>query len=168
MPTFTKAAASSGSRSTQSSGHLRSHQRMQPRDTLDALGQPSTNQHLPVIIDDLDVVMVLCPVISQKQHQYSRPVLHSADTLGSVEETASDLMVKCSPQNSRGTTSQQRFSPPHDQQAHGLPQDLHGSDEKSADLPAATGTKPGKQAQQMPLDECVRHDAPRGHPGDPS
>jgi len=64
-------------------------------------------------------------------------------------------MVKCSPQNSRGTTSQQRFSPPHDQQAHGLPQDLHGSDEKSADLPAATGTKPGKQAQQMPLDECA-------------
>ena len=25
--------------------------------------------------------------------------------------------------DSRGTSSQQRFSPPHDQQAHGLPQD---------------------------------------------
>ena len=89
--------------------HLRSDQRVQPGDSFEPLGQSSSNQNLPVVIDDLDVVMALCPVISHKQHQHSRPGLHGADTLGSVEETASDLMVKCSPQTSRGTSSQQRF-----------------------------------------------------------
>jgi hypothetical protein len=44
-------------------------------------------------------------------------------------------------------------SPPHDQRAHGLPRDLRGSDEESADPPVATGTEPAKQARQKPLDE---------------
>jgi hypothetical protein len=46
-------------------------------------------------------------------------------------------------------------SPPHDQRAHGLPQDLHGSEEESADPPVATGTEPAKQARQKPLEEDV-------------
>jgi hypothetical protein len=98
-------------------------------------------------------VMVLGPVISHEQHRGSGidpPTLDS-----SVEETAGDLMVKCSPREETGHVIPAAVSPPHDQQAHGLPRDLHGSDEKSADPPVATSTEPAKQARQKPLDECV-------------
>jgi len=44
---------------------------MQPGDSLEALGQPPPDQHLPPVIDDLDVVMALCPVISHEQHRLS-------------------------------------------------------------------------------------------------
>jgi hypothetical protein len=43
-------------------------QRMQRRHPLDALGQPPLGQPPPVLVEDLDVVMGLGPVISDEQH----------------------------------------------------------------------------------------------------
>jgi len=60
--------------------HLRRDQRVQPRDSLQPFRQPSPNQHPPVVIDDLDVVMALCPVISHEQHQHSHPRVCTVQT----------------------------------------------------------------------------------------
>jgi hypothetical protein len=103
-------------------GHLVSDQRMQGGDSFDAFGQPPTRQHPALVVDQLDIVMVLGPVISHEQHCNSSPAL-SVD-YSSAEETPSDLMVKCSP--SSGARHPSSGSPPHDQRAHGLPQDLEG------------------------------------------
>jgi len=78
---------------------------MEPGDALEPLGQPSTGQHLPAVIDDLDVVMILGPVIAHEQHRVPSLAL---DTTAAWRRPAGDLMVKCSPR-SRGTASQQRF-----------------------------------------------------------
>ena len=51
--------------------HLRRDQRVQPGDSLEPFRQSSPGEHLPVVVDDLDVVMALCPVISHEQHQLS-------------------------------------------------------------------------------------------------
>ena len=95
---------------------------MQPGNPVQTLGQPPGCQHPAGVIDDLDIVMVLGPVISHEQHRASRI---DSDTVSSVEETASDLMAKCSPQHT-GHVIPAAISPPHDQRAHGLPQDLRG------------------------------------------
>ena len=63
-------------------------------------------------------------------------------------------MVKCSPHKA-GHIIPAAVSPLHDQQAHGLPRDLHGPDEESADPPVATDTEPAKRARQKPLDPDV-------------
>jgi hypothetical protein len=62
-----------------------------------------------------------------------------------------DLVVKCSPQPI-GHVIPAATPPPHDQRAHGLPQDLQRSDEDSIDPPATTGTEPAETARQKPLD----------------
>jgi hypothetical protein len=79
-----------------------------------------------VFIDDLDVVMVSGPVITNEQHPCLLSGLHCADPLGSVEETTDDLMVKCSPQTSRGTASQQPSRLLVHRQRHDLDIDLKG------------------------------------------
>ena len=66
--------------------------------------------------------MVLGPVVSHEQHRASK---FDSDTVSSVEETAGDLMVKCSPQQT-GHVIPVAISPPHDQRAHSLPKDLWG------------------------------------------
>src|SRR5215472_2300172 len=63
-------------------------------------------------------------------------------------------MAKCSPAHP-GHVIPSAVTSPHDQRAHGLPQDLKRSDEWSADPPAATRTEPAKAARQKPLDERV-------------
>jgi hypothetical protein len=137
-------------------GQPRSDQRVQSGDSLEPLRQPSPGQHLPVVIDDLDVMVVLGPVISHEQHPLSPiPGLHGADTVGSVEETTQRSNGQVLTADLTGHVIPAAVSPPHDQQAHGLPRDLQGSDAKSADLPAATGTKPAKPARYKPLDADV-------------
>jgi hypothetical protein len=84
------------------------------------LGQPSTGQHPAGVVDNLDVVMILGPVTSHEQHRLRTIGLH---TLGSAEETASDLIVECSPTQA-GDVIPAAVSLPHDQRAHSLPQDL--------------------------------------------
>jgi len=70
-----------------------------------------------------------------------------------VEETASDLMVKCSPQTSRGTSSQQRFRLLTTSRRTVCRETYTGSDPLSADPLAATGTEPAETGRQKPLDE---------------
>jgi hypothetical protein len=80
-------------------------QRVQAGNTVRSFGQPSRRQPPPVLIDDLHIVVVLGPVIATNNTASS---FHDPDTnIGSAEETASDLMAKCSPTNG-GTSSQQR------------------------------------------------------------
>ena len=67
---------------------------MQPGNTVQPFGQPPTRQPTSLLVDDLDVVMVLGPVITHEQHRVS---LRCSPDVGSVEETADDLMVQCSP-----------------------------------------------------------------------
>ena len=50
-----------------------SDQRVQPRDPGDPLRQPATNQPAPGLVDDLDVVMGLSPVITDEQHPDRSP-----------------------------------------------------------------------------------------------
>jgi hypothetical protein len=93
---------------------------MQTRHPVTTLRQTRPRQQMPGLVNDLDIVMILGPVIPTNNTS-SPPVL--AD--GSVEETPSDLMAKCSPQTS-GHVIPSAVASPHDQPAHGLPQDLNG------------------------------------------
>ena len=54
-------------------GHLLGHQSMQPVHPLETLRQPSADQHLSCVVDDLHVVVVLGPVVSHEQHRASCP-----------------------------------------------------------------------------------------------
>jgi hypothetical protein len=83
-------------------------QRVQPGDSLNSFGKSSTCEHLALVVEQLDVVMVLGPVISHEQHRVSF-LLRFVQAFSSAEETAGDLMVKCSPSLVGGTSSQQRF-----------------------------------------------------------
>jgi hypothetical protein len=125
----------------------------QPVDPVQTLSQPLPTEHPSVLADELDVVMVLGPTICYTQHG----AVNIDNTSSSAEETAGDLMVNCSP-HTMGHVIPAAISPPHDQRAHGLPQDLQRSDEESADPPAATGTEPAEAARQKPLDEGVAYD----------
>src|SRR3954453_13641919 len=80
-------------------------QPVQHSDPLDALGHTPSRQHCTVFVDDLDVVVVLSPVITHKQHPDSPRLVR---LFSSAEETAGDLMAKCSP-HKWGTTSQKRL-----------------------------------------------------------
>jgi hypothetical protein len=52
-------------------------QGVQAGNPVQALGQPAPCQHLAAVIDDLDVVMVLGPVISHEQHRASRSLIRT-------------------------------------------------------------------------------------------
>ena len=82
-------------------------QPVQASDTIKTLRQPSARKPTPLLIRDLDVVMVLGPIVTHEQH---RLPLHSSQPRNSAEETADDLMDQCSPKPLRGTSSQQWFS----------------------------------------------------------
>lgn len=88
-------------------GRMLGHQCMQLGHSGQALWQASSRQNPALFVDELDVVVVLGPVITYEQH---RPT--SCASLRSVaaawRRTPGDLMVKCSPEASGGTSSQQR------------------------------------------------------------
>jgi len=118
-------------------------QGVQGGNPVQAFGQPAPCQPLAAVVDDLDVVMVLGPVISHEQHRASRS---DSDTVKSVEEAAGDLMVKCSPQlnGARHPSSDFASSRPAGAQSAEGPL---GSGPVSADPLAATGTEPAKEAR---------------------
>ena len=58
---------------------------MQPADTLEAFWQPASHQPPASLVDDLDVVMVLGPVITHEQHPHSS--LDDLQQASSVEKT---------------------------------------------------------------------------------
>ena len=83
-------------------------QRMQLRHARDTLRQPLFHQPLPGLVDHLDVVVVLGPIISNEQHgrrSSSRPAGNTQQR--ALEETGSYLMVQCS----SGTSSHQPYRP---------------------------------------------------------
>src|SRR5260370_5051803 len=99
-----------------------SDQPMQLRDPRQPFRQPPARQPPPVLIHDLDVVVVFGPVIADKQHDASSLITRRT---GSAEEAPSDLMVKCLPA-SRGHDIPSAVTPPYDQRAHRLPPALQG------------------------------------------
>jgi len=70
-----------------------------------------------------------------------------------------DLMAKCSPQQA-GHVIPAAVSPPHDQRAHGLPQDLHRSEEESVltRRPLPEPSLPNRLSQK-PLEADVHYEA---------
>jgi hypothetical protein len=99
------------------------------------------------VIDNLDILMVLGPVIS---HEQLRASSLCSDTVSSAEETASDLKVKCSPQQhgARHPGSGFASSRPAGARSAARPP---GHEAESADPPAATGTEPAKETRQMQI-----------------
>jgi len=73
------------------SRHHRGNQRMQPAHPIQPLGQAPPCQAPPRSVDDLDVMMIFGPVITDKQHRSSS---HPNRQVSSAEETAGDLMVQ--------------------------------------------------------------------------
>jgi hypothetical protein len=66
-------------------------------------------------------MVIFSPVITDKHHPLLLVV--TCPDIGSAEETASDLMVKCSP--SKWHVIPAAVPSPHDQRAHGLRIDLN-------------------------------------------
>jgi hypothetical protein len=79
-------------------------QRVQPGHPGRALSQPGPSQRPPGLIHQLDIMMILSPVIThQQQHRYLS--LRQPEPPPACGRTISDLMNECSrPQ--AGTTSQ--------------------------------------------------------------
>ena len=101
-------------------------------------------QHLAVVVDDLDVVMVLGPVITHEQH---RRLLHSAyihSTAARRRHRRSNGQVLTA--QTRGTSSQQRSRLLTTSGRTVCRKTSTGQMTESADPPAATGTEPAKQA----------------------
>jgi hypothetical protein len=105
-----------------------------------------------VVVEKFYVVVVLGPVVSDPD-QLSLP--HGHHLRKQRGGDASDL--KSSAHRARaGHVIPSAVSSPHDQRAHGLPQDLEGSEEWSADPPAATGAILHQQADKNLLEELAR------------
>jgi hypothetical protein len=83
---------------------------MKTSDPVQPLRQPFPGQPAPLIIDDLHIVMVFSPVLTDEQHSTTSPRVPS-DKTSSAEQTSRVLMGKCSPTATRGTTSQQQSHP---------------------------------------------------------
>jgi hypothetical protein len=132
-------------------GQVGRDQRVQLSDPRDALRHPPPGQHRAGLVDDLDVVVVLGPVITHKQHPDSLRLTLSPQQRGGDSRRSNGQVLTI---NTMGHDIPAAVTPPHDQRAHGLPKDLQRSDEWSADPPAATRTEPAEAAQQKPLDEC--------------
>jgi hypothetical protein len=102
---------------------LRTDHGVQPGDARHAFGQPGLGQPVSGRVHQLDVVMVLGPVISHEQQRISHP-RHRKRSVAS-RRTISDLMKQCSRPNRAGTTSHQRSTLPTDRQGHDLSSGLH-------------------------------------------
>src|SRR5260370_16652838 len=94
-----------------------SDQPMQLRDPRQPFRQPPARQPPPVLIHDLDVVVVFGPVIADKQHDASSLITRRT---GSAEEAPSDLMVKCLPATRRHDIPSP-LPPPYHHLPHQLP-----------------------------------------------
>jgi hypothetical protein len=117
-------------------------QRVQPGQPDQAFGEPLVGQPIALFIDQLHVIVIPGPVITDEQHP-RLPRLN--DPTQQQQETPSDFMAQCSPLT-RGTSSHQR--------SHLLTtgrrtvcreaSPFKGPIPDSADPPAATNTEPSK------------------------
>ena len=117
-------------------------QLVQPSQAGNALGQPRPGQPPPALVLNLDVVVALGPVITHEQHLRSL-------CLGSLRsaarrETASGLMVKCSPESPGAPHPISGQTPSRPVGARSEPRNPHVPVRASADPPAATGAEPAR------------------------
>ena len=113
---------------------------VQPGHPGHAFGQPGLRQPTARGVHQLDVVMILGPVVPNEQSQRcSRLAIRTVPA--ACGRTISALMTQCSRRIRTGTTSHQRSTLPASRQGHGLSTGLPGRDPRgaSAHLPAATG-----------------------------
>ena len=73
MPITTRRAASPGSRSAHSSATMLGDQRMQPRQPIQPFRKPRPSQPAAALVDQLDIVMVLGPIVPDEQTRLPRP-----------------------------------------------------------------------------------------------
>lgn len=66
--------------------HEPSDQHVQRRDTARPFGHPPSRQPPPVLVDDLHVMVIFGPVVTDEQHRLPLPASHT--DIGSAEETA--------------------------------------------------------------------------------
>ena len=104
--------------------------RVQPGDARHALRQPRLRQPPPGGVHQLDVMMVLGPVIPDKQPQRFLPPQDRSPATSSLRENHQRPNEPVLTPSGAGTTSQQRSTLPASRQGHdlssGLPKDARG------------------------------------------
>jgi hypothetical protein len=103
-------------------GQMISHQGVHRGDPGHPLGQPPPHETLTVLIDDLDIVMIFGPVVTDEQHRCScssRFGQHQHEPRCELRGDRDDLMDQCSPVTS-GTTSHQPCRPLTHRPGHDL------------------------------------------------
>jgi hypothetical protein len=99
------------------------------------------------LVDDLDIVMGLSPIVSNEQQPASS--LDDQQTR-TTEKTCYDLMESVL----TGTTSHQHYRPPHRLPGHDLVIDLNGQANTQCSPPAGSGNRmPQRNAAAVPLGE---------------
>ena len=132
--------------------HATSDQCMQPSDPIQTFGQTFRDQPSTVLPDDLHVVMVFRPIITDEQHRSCS--FQPQDNVSSAEENTTNQWPSAHQKDgARHPSSSQLSSRPAGARSAARPSRL--SVEKSADPPAATNTEPAKTGQQKPLVEDV-------------
>jgi hypothetical protein len=95
---------------------------MQPGHPLQALDQASPSQPPDDLVDELNVVVILGPVIPNEQHlRPSRhsPPAHPQQRGGDTRRSNGQVLTATA-----GHVIPSAVTPPHDRRAHGLPPDL--------------------------------------------
>ena len=124
--------------------------------------EPLAGQHAAWSSDDLDVVVVFGPVITDEQHDAVLPSLpHEWNQQPAGDLSA--LMDQCSPTTHRlGTTPHQPFTPPDHQRGHALPTGLKRS--RRYECSPASGYQPPSLSPTDPITP-IRRCPPRPRPG---
>ena len=132
-----------------------------PRSTHAAGSCPSSpsgnraHQPLAVLVDDLDVVMVLGPVITHEQHPHPPLTADTDCARQRGEDIPRSHSQSAHPKRPRGTTSQQR-SAFLTTSGRTVCRKTSRSDPVSADPPAATSTEPPASARHPAITHEIR------------
>jgi hypothetical protein len=120
---------------------------MQRSHTGKSFSEPPNSKPSARLINELDIVMALGPIITNEQH----PGPLSASTIRQQRGgDSSDLMARCSP-TKLGHDIPSAVRSPHDRRAHGLPQDLKGQKRRVLTRqPLPMPSLPQKQTRRNP------------------
>lgn len=114
-------------------------ERVQPGDALQPLRQPGPGQPAATLVLQLDIVVILSPVVSDEQHPQQLPPVSGRQDHSTRDPC--DLMIKCSRRGGHGIPS--AVQSPANRRAHGLSIGLRkGQVSVSADPSAAAAAEP--------------------------
>jgi hypothetical protein len=118
------------------------HQYVQSRDSLQSFRHPGSSEPSPLLVLDLDIVMIFSPVVADIQHRHLLPS-RLPDT-STASRGPCDLMNKCSRRSGHDTPS--AVQPPDEPEgARSVNRPPNGGPgSESADPPAAAAAEPFK------------------------